>query len=456
MDFALKSIVRSLFPVILGVLTLATTVQAGQFGGQGRAVGGVMIDASGVMRTATVQELQELTTAMEQGWAPVAGDIAKQANMRMVSLRGIQNAIVKANEEGREIPRDVQYLAGLQRIEYVFVDKEKNDVIIAGPAEPWKVRPDGFVVGTVTGGATMRLSDLVVALRTVEIARQDPISCSIEPTAEGRLRLQKLLRRITLRPGQNPAVYEASMREAFGPQTIQLTGVPTDSRFARTMVAADYEMKRVAMGLAPSQVNGLNSYLEMSKNSAHASNQNPRWWMACDYDSLAKSEDGLAWKLSGQGVKTMTEIDSIDGDGTASQTGKKDKFAQAWADDMTEKYSELARRMPIFSDLQNIMDMTVVATLIVEEGLSQKANLDLDLFKVKSDDLPLSSYVIPKAVDPQCSFIRGRGGKWVVTASGGVDINGFEVVEKQQVDTSLSKVCSTALAATNKNWWWDN
>ena len=50
------------------------------------------------------------------------------------------------------------------------------------------------------------------------------------------------------------------------------------------MVAADYEMKRVAMGLAPSQVNGLNSYLEMSKNSAHASNQNPRWWMACDYD----------------------------------------------------------------------------------------------------------------------------------------------------------------------------
>ena len=456
MDFALKSIVRSLFPVILGGLTLTTTVQAGQFGGQGRAVGGVMIDASGVMRTATVQELQELTTAMEQGWAPVAGDIAKQANMRMVSLRGIQNAIVKANEEGREIPSDVQYLAGLQRIEYVFVDKEKNDVIIAGPAEPWKVRPDGFVVGTVTGGATMRLSDLVVALRSVEIARKDPISCSIEPTAEGRLRLQKLLRRITLRPGQNPAVYEASMREAFGPQTIQLTGVPTDSRFARTMVAADYEMKRVAMGLAPSQVNGFNSYLEMSKNSAHASNQNPRWWMACDYDSLAKSEDGLAWKLSGQGVKTMTEIDSIDGDGTASQTGKKDKFAQAWADDMTEKYSELARRMPIFSDLQNIMDMTVVATLIVEEGLSQKANLDLDLFTVKSDDLPLSTYVTPKAVDPQCSFIRGRGGKWVVTASGGVDINGFEVVEKQQVDTSLSKVCSTALAATNKNWWWDN
>lgn len=455
MDFALKSIFRSLFPVFLGVLTLTTSVQAGQFGNNNRAVGGVMIDAAGVMRTATVQELQELTTAMEQGWAPLAGDIAKKANMRMVSLRGIQNAIMKANKEGREIPRDVQYLAGLQRIEYVFVDKDKHDVIIAGPAEPWKVRPDGFVVGTVTGGATMRLSDLVIALRSVETARQEGISCSIEPTAEGRLRLRKMMSRITLRPGQNPAIYEASMREAFGPQTIQLTGVPTDSRFARTMVAADYEMKRVAMGLTPSQVTGLSSYLEMAKNSAHASNQNPRWWMACDYDALGKSEDGLAWKLSGQGVKTMTEIDAISGDGTASQTGRKDKFAQEWADTMTEKYAELSRRMPIFSDLQNIMDMTIVATLISQEGLAQKANLDLNLFTVKSDDLPLSTYVTPKAVDPQCSFIRGRGGKWVVTASGGVDINGFEVVEKQRTDKNLATVCSTALAGTSDNWWWD-
>ena len=246
------------------------------------------------------------------------------------------------------------------------------------------------------------------------------------------------------------------MREAFGPQTIQLTGVPTDSRFARTMVAADYEMKRVAMGLTPSQVNGLDSYLQMSKNSAHASNQNPRWWMACDYDALGKSEDGLAWKLSGQGVKTMTEIDAISGDGTASQTGKKDKLAQAWADAMTEKYSELSQRMPIFSDLQNIMDMTIVATLISQEGLAQKANLDLALLTAESDDLPLASFNTPKAVEPQCSFIRGRGGKWVVTASGGVDINGFEVVENQQTDENLASVCSTALAATGENWWWDN
>jgi hypothetical protein len=103
------------------------------------------------------------------------------------------------------------------------------------------------------------------------------------------------------------------------------------------------------------------------------------------------------------------------------------------------------------------MDLTIVATLIVQERLSEQANLDLSLLTAESDILPLPTYFTPKAVDPQCSFIRGRGGKWVVTASGGVDINGFEVVQKQKTDESLHDVCSAALAATTGNrWWWDN
>ncbi len=95
-------------------------------------------------------------------------------------------------------------MAGLQRIEYVFVDHENEDIVIAGPAEPWTVRDDGSVVGKVSGGSTMRLADLMVAFQSLESARREGISCSIEPTAEGRRRLQQFLRRVKLRPGQNP------------------------------------------------------------------------------------------------------------------------------------------------------------------------------------------------------------------------------------------------------------
>jgi hypothetical protein len=41
------------------------------------------------------------------------------------------------------------------------------------------------------------------------------------------------------------------------------TGVPTDSRFAQVLVAADYRMKRIGMNFEKAPVRGLPSYLEM-------------------------------------------------------------------------------------------------------------------------------------------------------------------------------------------------
>ncbi len=439
----------------LGVLSFVTAIHAGIGFGNRQSVGGVVIDASGIVRTATLAERQELADLVRQDLEPLRGDLREATPMRMLSLKGLQQAIVDSHQSGESVPDEVEFLAGLQRIEYVFVDPDKQDIVIAGPAEPWELRADGFVVGTVTGGATMRLADLAVALRSVEMARQGGISCSIEPTDEGRLRLQQFLRRIKLSPGQSPVVYEASMREAFGPQMIHLNGIPTDSRFARTLVAADFEMKRVAMGLTESPVPGLPSYLQMTRNSQQSSNQNPRWWMACDYDALAKSEDGLAWKLSGQGVKTLTEQDIVSTDGSVQGAGTVDKMAELWANKMTELYPELSTAMPVFAELQKVMDMTVVATLIVQERLTEHAGLDLSVLSGGQGAIQLASYDVPKAVDPQCSFIRGRSG-WVVTASGGVDINGFEVVDKQVVEPAVAETRTAALASARSNrWWWN-
>ncbi len=454
MDLDPKRVTRFVAALSIVSVCLAAFVHAGFRGGGRGAVGGVMINGAGVVRAATVEERGDLANLVREWVEPAAGEMNQTAGMRMISLKGLQAAIVQSRETGM-IPSEVEFLAGLQRIEYVFVDKKTNDIVIAGPAEPWKFRGDGSVVGTVTGGSTMRLVDLVVALRAVETSRNGGISCSIEPTAEGRRRLQKLLRGVNLRPGQNPAALEQSMKVAFGPQMIHLSGIPKDSRYARTLVAADFEMKRIAMGLTPSTVAGLPSYLEMSKDAAHGKGQNPRWWMACDYESLSKSEDGLAWKLSGQGVKTLTEQDIMATDGSVKSGGRTNKLAVAWADKMTHSFGELSRNVSVFADLQNIMDVTVVATLIVQERLAEQAGLNLSVLTEDSDTVHINSYSVPKMVDPQCSFIRRRGGGWVVTASGGVDINAFEVVENQKLDSAIADTRQTALASTGTLWWWD-
>lgn len=431
-------------------LTSNALAQNGGFGQQ-QAVGGVIVDSKGVIRSATVDERNESLAAMRQAFPAAVGELAQASKLRMISLSNLQSVLVASKESGVPLADEIRFLAGLQRIEYVFVYPEKNDIVIAGPAEPWIVRDDASVVGATSGHPVVTLDDLVVAFRSVEAARSEGITCSIEPTAEGRQRLQKFLGKVTLRPGQNPSALEPAMREAFGPQLIKLTGVPKDSHYARTLVAADYQMKRIAMALESSPVEGLPSYLAISKDKRHSSSSSPRWWMTCNYESLSRTEDKLAWKLVGQGVKTLTENDVISKTGEAIPANQIDPLAQKWADIMTNRYMALSQAQSVFGELRNCIDLSVVATLIVQERLREKAGCDLtQLVGVVSTD----TYNVPQMVEPQCSFVRGRSG-WVVTASGGVDVNAFEVVANQVTTPELAEIRERKASSEAIRWWWN-
>ena len=115
----------------------------------------------------------------------------------------------------------------------------------------------------------------------------------------------------------NIPALEERMKNAFGPQKISAAGAPPTSHFARVLVAADYRMKRLAMNLDRSPVAGMPSYVELIRNTRQlAGNTNPRDWLACNYQPVAKADDGLAWELRGQGVKCLTEDDIVAQDGT--------------------------------------------------------------------------------------------------------------------------------------------
>lgn len=432
------------------LVAVASLTKAGNFGGGGNNVGGVSIDPTGVVRTATVEENQELLNLLRNVVTAPAGDLAAATDLRLVSLSGLQDAIIEVRKTGARLPSEIRYLAGLTGVDYVLVDKENNDLILAGPAEPWTLSETGSVVGTKTGAAILQLEDLVVALRNVENSRAQGISCSIEPTAEGRQRLNAFLGRMKLRPGQNPSALEAGMKQAFGPQMIKLNGIPATSRYACILVAADYQMKRLAMAIEDSPVKGLPSYLQLARNTSHAGSMNPRWWMECEYDSLTRNEEGTVWKLTGQGIRTMTEQDAIAADGTATSAGKSDKLAEKWATSMTERFDQLAKEMPVFGDLQNLMDLTVASTLIVQEQLENRSGLELVVLR-DQEMLEMPTLDAPQTIAPECSFIKGRSG-WVVTASGGVSINAFQIVHDQQVDTSLTNQVAASRSST---WWWN-
>ena len=100
-----------------------------------------------------------------------------RTELRKVSLRALEAALTDVLASNQErLPDEVIYLAGLQRVQYILVYPEQNDIVLAGPGEGWKFDDNGNAVGVTTGLPAVRLDDLLVAFRTVEAARTEGIS----------------------------------------------------------------------------------------------------------------------------------------------------------------------------------------------------------------------------------------------------------------------------------------
>ncbi|HVX12925.1 MAG TPA: DUF1598 domain-containing protein [Pirellulales bacterium] len=441
---------------LLIALIGAPAVRAnGQFFQQ--AVGGISIDAAGVLSNAEKDH-----NGLRQMWLdnlqPIAGELNAPAKLRKISLRGIEKQLAEiARTEGR-LPDDLRFLAGLQRIEYVLVYPEQNDVVLAGYAEGWQVDDRGNMVGATTGRPIMQLDDLLVALRTADAAARGGITCSIDPSAEGLARIQNMgdkLVQTGVQTGGNPHAVADEIARELGPQAITFHGVPADSRFAHVLLGADYRMKRLGMNFDPSPVKGFSSYLHLLKSANRPGLQNmlPRWWMTTNYEPLLTDGDGLAWQLRGQGVKTMSENDLLAGDGSRKQTGKSSPIAQKWADQMTRKYEELSLKEPIFGELRNCMDLAVVAALIFKEDLLVKASLDLATL-LSPDRYATHRYKTPKQVDSKASVLEARSG-YILSASGGVQINSWADASRKEVSEELASTRAQAEEGRGDRWWWN-
>lgn len=421
---------------------------AGGFFGRGGAVGGIFIDAEGVVSAPEVGGQDQLRAKWESGLQPVPADLQQYTDLRMVSLRRLEAEIAKCRAEQKPLPDAVRYLAGLQRVEYVLVYPEQGDIVLAGPAEGWKVDALGNTVGATSNRPVLMLDDLIVALRTAESSNGNGISCSIDPTNEGISRWRELNNNLA---GVNPQVAARRIEQALGDQVISVNGVPATSHFARTLVAADFRMKRLAMNFEPAPVDGLPSYLAMMKTGRVSQNALPRWWLAADYQPLLRDEAGLAWQIRGQGVKCMTEEDFVAEDGSRQRTGKSESEAQKWADLMTEKYEDLANHDSSFGHLRNAIDLAVVGALINKQRLLEQTKLELPWLMAKEE---IEEYPAPKRVASKASLLK-KGRNWVISASGGVQFFPWMVADQTEQSTDVSAVRDKVAAVEkNDNWWW--
>ena len=439
---------RSFLVALVAVAALSMTTARSQAQIVQQAVGGVSVNADGVVEAPTVEDEQALAKLRDTALDAVPGNLQAFTDLRAVSLKQLESQIAEAVAAGEELPEVVRYLAGLQRVEYVFVYPEQNDVVIAGPAEGWRVDAMGNVVGATTGRPVLLLDDLIVALRTRDTVQLEAISCSIDPTAEGMQRLNQVFGQLSTMG--DPETTLPMLEEALGPQKITVTGVPQTSHFARTLVAADFRMKRLAMGFEQSPVGNMPSFMDMLATSRGSQSATPRWWLAPKYEPLARDVKGLAWQLRGQGVQCLTEEDHFNAEGKRERSQKASATATKWANSLTERFAELADHDSSFGELRNAMDLAVVAALLDKEGLLVKAGLELPKL---TQEVALSEYHAPQQTSSKANFVRRRRDS-VVSTSGGVQIVPWTLVEQVEEVAAVGDI-RAKLAAPSGSWTWE-
>jgi hypothetical protein len=119
---------------------------------------------------------------------------------------------------------------------------------------------------------------------------------------------------------------------------------------------------------------------------------------------------------------------------------------------MTKHYDELAVKEPIFGQLRGCIDLAVVAALISKEGLLVKADCQLPhLYGTKA--LPTDEFPAPRQVSTQVSLLQ-KGANWLISASGGVKLNPWAMLEEYKPTSDLAPRQAEARPAGDA-WWWN-
>lgn len=433
--------------------------------GQGSpGANGVIVDADGVLRHNSVPDptgrLQAERNAAAR--AQLNKQIATPSKLRKVSLNRLEAAIKALADKNSPASDDMKYLAGLTHIQYVFYYPETKDIVLAGPAEGWVTDLAGRVRGLESGRPTLLLEDLVTALRAYPPAGKQTkvIMCSIDPTPEGLARMQNFLRSIG---SVNPNVGSADeivngLRTSLGMQNIRVGGVPANTHFAQVLIEADYRMKLIGIGIEKPPIR-LASYVDKANPAMVSKNALQRWFFIPDYECVRVTADNDGMELVGDGVKLVGEDQVVMRDGSRQTNAKSNKASQAFVTGFTEKYSQLAAKVPVFAQLRNCIDMAVAAAFIQQQDFYGKSGWNAELFG-SEQNYPVETLNTPVQVETTVTAVW-KGARLMTPVGGGVHIEPTQAIkssnlladEEGKLDEARAAIDLKQLAGDQ--WWWD-
>ena len=422
-------------------------------GNQGGFPGGIAINAEGVISSVAARQINP---ALEQkrlkavAAKSLSSEISSVSELRKVSLVRLETELQKAVDDEKAISPELKYLAGITQIQYVFVLPETGDLVIAGPAEGFAPLQDGRVVGVETGRPTLVLDDLLVMLRLANI--NQTLGCSFDPD-KTRLANANAWNSANISPSTLAVAKQRfyQMASVLGNWDVTVFGLPESSHAAVLTVEADYQLKRLALGLDRPKIRSFRSHLDMARPGE---NTMRRWWFAPHYDVMERSADSNVYHIAGPRLQLLSQEELVDAQGNREDAAFTEISAEKYTQQFNKHIEALCQQLPSFAAVQNLFDVAVVAALIRRDNMNAKVGWQPNLL-LDNDKLPVQAYNVPTEV-PSLVNVKSAGRSLLIgLIGGGVTIYPASVIRRTN---ELPPDSIPELAVPPKDsgkWWWD-
>ncbi|MEZ6131397.1 MAG: DUF1598 domain-containing protein [Planctomycetaceae bacterium] len=389
-------------------------------------------------------------------------DVRTMSSLRMVSLPRLEAYVTRLITNGHAIPDDVRTLAGLSRIDFLFVFPETSDIVIAGPAGDWTQDSTGRTVSVDNQRPTLNLDDLVTLTRTFSRNGTHGFLCTIDPKQTQVAAVQEFVNtnRRSLKPS-TAAAFTKELEQRLGLQNVIVQGVPHDSRIASVIVEADYRMKEIGIGKRQGP-EGMKSYFDLmtrSEQRGSGSMTALRWWMAVGYDAVNRSPAGNVYEFAGNAIQCLSEDQVVGHNGTRQATGKASLSNAKFAELFTRHLPELARQDVVFADLENVFDLAMVSALVHSHGLAQQSGWTPGTFSDRGE-FQTRPVDVPKELMTAAHFRVFNGNSVVIQVAGGVRADLSELLNDKSRMKTVEALAGQSKSASplgqqNNRWWWD-
>ena len=301
----------------------------------------------------------------------------------------------------------------------------------------------------------LRLEDLIVALRAFphNDAGASEIGCSIDPTPKGLARMQAYVKSVSRRP-PSAHMIAAGLKKSLGKQKVTVQGIPASTHFARVMVEADYRMKLIGIGLEKPAV-PIKSYLALARPRS-SSNGMARWYFTPQYGSIRMSRDRRVLQLGSSGARLVGEAELVSANGERSQSARRDRASMGFTADFTRKYAALAKAEPIYAELRNVMDLSIIAAGLQFLDAYEKCDWQPDLF-LNASKLDVETHEVPTKLPTAVNAVW-KGRRLLTPVGGGVSIRSTDAFESMQTisDAVLPECPEIPSNLADDQWWWDD